>query len=239
MLRYPTPSDQRYRNVSNPPAPQGNGTYWSPAPDGSHSAVTREPDDRHHPPPRLRANQIPSSAYASASAPTTTTFAFPQRDTYPAQTQTDCPAQYPYPPQQQYPSAVNYSQPPFDLAEYPVSCLSASRDTADHLPRSPAPRTYQVAPITVRSTQLSPLRCPAMSILILLFNTLHMTPRAISPPTFHITPRLTANTRRAWRPIIPAICVMTIPLTPTPPLASTQSHRFLPPRAPPSLETLS
>ncbi|KAH9956349.1 hypothetical protein BC827DRAFT_1270998 [Russula dissimulans] len=118
MHRYPTPSDPRYRDLTSPAPPQGGspGPYWSPRPDASQPAVIREPDDRHHPPSRLRANQIPSSAYASASA--VTTFAFPQRDTYPAQTQADCPAQYPYPPQQ-YPSAVNYSQPPFDLAEYP------------------------------------------------------------------------------------------------------------------------
>ncbi|KAI9447236.1 hypothetical protein F5148DRAFT_1344699 [Russula earlei] len=112
MLRYPTPSDQRFADATNPAVPQGSSTYWPPhAPDGTQSAVTREPDDRHGP-PRLRAGQLSSSAYASAAV-------FSQRDTYPAQSQADCSVQYPY-PSQQYIQTVNYVSPPFDFAEYPI-----------------------------------------------------------------------------------------------------------------------
>jgi hypothetical protein len=104
MQAYHTPSDQRY------PDPLANTAFWAPGgSDSSQPAVTRDSDDRHGP-PRLRANQIPSAA----------AFGLTQRDSYPVQTQSDCSGQYPY-PSQHYVPTVNYTAPPFDLAEYPVS----------------------------------------------------------------------------------------------------------------------
>ena len=111
MIRYPTPSDHRYAEATNPAMPQGSGPYWAPGGhDSTQPAVTRDPEDRHGP-SRLRANQLTSSAYASASA-----FSLTQRDSYPApgQTQSECPEQFPY-PHQQYIPGVNYATPPFDL----------------------------------------------------------------------------------------------------------------------------
>ncbi|KAF8497370.1 hypothetical protein F5888DRAFT_277043 [Russula emetica] len=117
MLRYPTQSDHRYGDATNPPVPQGSNTYWAPGGlDTSQPAVTRDSEDRHGP-SRLRANQLTSSAYASAAPP----FSLRHRDSYPAlgQTQMDCPEQFAYSPQQYIPS-VNYAAPPYDLAEYPI-----------------------------------------------------------------------------------------------------------------------
>jgi len=111
MIRYPTPSDHRYTDATNPAMPQGSGPYWTPGGhDTSQPAVTRDPEDRHGP-SRLRANQLTSSTYASASA-----FSLTQRDSYPppGQAQTECPEHFPY-PHQQYNSGVNYAAPPFDL----------------------------------------------------------------------------------------------------------------------------
>ncbi|KAI0301390.1 hypothetical protein BC826DRAFT_1101988 [Russula brevipes] len=115
MLPYPTPPDHRYGDAANPAVPQGS-SYWAPAcPDGPQPAVTRETDDRH-PHPRLRPNQLTPSPYASAA----TTFAPPQRDSYPPQAQDDCSGQYAYPAQPHF-SSVNYAGPPYDFAEYPVA----------------------------------------------------------------------------------------------------------------------
>ena len=101
MQAHHAPSDHRY------PDTFATTAFWAPgASDSSQPAVTRDSDDRHGP-PRLRANQLSS---------------FTQRDSYPTQAQTDCSAQYPYPSQQYIPS-VNYTAPPFDLAEYPVSIV--------------------------------------------------------------------------------------------------------------------
>lgn len=101
MQAHHTPSDQRYPDTFTSTA------FWAPGgSDSSQPAVTRDADDRHGP-PRLRANQLSS-------------FGLTQRDSYPTQTQSDCPGQYPYPSQHYIPT-VNYTAPPFDLAEYPVS----------------------------------------------------------------------------------------------------------------------
>lgn len=134
MHSYSTPSDHRYPDsLANAAIPQATA-FWPPGgPDGSQSAVTRNPEDRYGP-PRLRANQLSSSPYASTAA-----FPIAQRDSYPAQSQSDCSGQYPY-PQQQYMSNVNYAAPPFDFAEYPVSNDIPFR-TADHSPRS-----HQIVP---------------------------------------------------------------------------------------------
>jgi hypothetical protein len=118
MIRYSPPSDRRYSDASNPAMPQGSNTYWAPGGlDTSQPAVTRDSEDR---PSRLRATQLTSSTYASATAPP---FSLTHRESYPAstmgQTQGECPEQFPYPPQQYIPS-VNYAAPPYDFAEYPV-----------------------------------------------------------------------------------------------------------------------
>jgi len=102
MHPYPAPSDH-------------NSTFWPPtatSTDRSHPqpAVTRDTEDRYGP-PRLRA----SSAYATIPQ-----FPPTHRDSYHAQTQSDCAGQYAYPPQQQYISGVNYAAPPFDFSEYPI-----------------------------------------------------------------------------------------------------------------------
>jgi hypothetical protein len=89
MIRYPTQSDHRYGDATNPPMPQGSNTYWSPGGlDIPQPAVTRDSEDRHDP-SRLRADQLTSSAYASATPP----FSLTHRDSYPTlgQTPNDCP----------------------------------------------------------------------------------------------------------------------------------------------------
>jgi hypothetical protein len=119
MLRYPTPSDQRYGDACNPVMPQGS-TYWAPGrPDPHPSAVTRDSDDRHGT-PRLRSNQTTSSNY-----PPVTPNSVPPSDSYPTQTQGDYSGQRGY-PAQQYVSSVNYAAPPYDFAAYPVSYPSTS-----------------------------------------------------------------------------------------------------------------
>jgi hypothetical protein len=135
MLRYPTTSDHRYGDATNPPMPQGSNTYWPPGGlDTSQPAVTRDPEDRHGSSRLRAANQLASSAYASATPP----FSLTHRDSYPAlaQTQSDCPDQFPYPPQQYMPS-VNYAAPPYDLAEYPVGYPLCPHDPAEHSPSIP------------------------------------------------------------------------------------------------------
>ncbi len=97
MNPYPAPSDH-------------NSAFWAPpGADRSQPAVTRDPEDRYGP-PRLRA----SSAYATIPP-----FPPTHRDSYHAQTQSDCASQYAYP--SQHISGVNYAAPPFDFSEYPVS----------------------------------------------------------------------------------------------------------------------
>ena len=133
MIRFPTPSDHRYADGTNPTMPQGSGTYWAPGGlDSSQPAVTRDSEDRHGP-SRLRANHLTSSAYASAPAVSLT-----QRDSYPAPglTQTDCPEQFPYHPQPYIPN-VNYAAPPLDLTDYPVSYHLCPHDPAEYSPSSP------------------------------------------------------------------------------------------------------
>lgn len=135
MLRYPTQSDHRYGDPASPTAPQPGSTYWAPPGlDTDQPAVTRDPEDRHGP-SRLRANQLTSSAYPSATPP----FSLNHRDSYPSlgQTQSDCPDQFAYPPQQQYISGVNYAAPPYDLAEYPVGYPLCPHDPAEHSPSFP------------------------------------------------------------------------------------------------------
>ncbi len=143
MLRYPTPSDHPYPDATNPAMPQGNNTHWAPGGlDTSHPAVTRDPEDRHGP-SRLRANQLTSSAYASAAAP----FSLTQRDSYPAMahSQNDCTEQFPYPLQQYIPS-VNYAAPPYDLAEYPVGFLFHPHRPPEHSPTSPLDHPRECLP---------------------------------------------------------------------------------------------
>ncbi len=127
MIRYPTPSDHRYGDATNPPMPQGSNTYWSPGgPDTPQPAVTRDSEDRHGP-SRLRANQLTSSAYASATLP----FSLTHGDSYPAlgQTPNDSPEPFACHPQQYMPS-VN-TVPPYGLGEYPVGYPLCPHDPAE------------------------------------------------------------------------------------------------------------
>jgi hypothetical protein len=146
-----TPSDLRY------PDSFTNSAFWAPPPpgsDSSHPAVTRDSDDRHGP-PRLRPNQLSSAAAA---------FGLTQRDSYPTQSQTDCPGQYPYPPQH-YISTVNYTAPPFDLAEYPVSNDIPRDLRAIHRPLFRS--SLEVPPTTTDSIQpRPPPQWPVTSILL-------------------------------------------------------------------------
>jgi len=117
MHTYSTPSDHRYPDSPANTAISQAAAFWPPGgPDSSQSAVMHDLEDSYGP-PRLRASQLPS-AYPS----TTAFLGFPitQRDSYPAQTQSDCSGQDGY-PTQQYISSVNYAAPAFDFAEYPVS----------------------------------------------------------------------------------------------------------------------
>ena len=94
MAQYPTHSDLHYSDVAD------NVSYWgSGRPDTSQSAVNTDSDDRQRPQQqRAQTNYTPATAYT-------------------AQAQSHC---YPY-PSQPYTSAVNYVQPPYDFAAYPVS----------------------------------------------------------------------------------------------------------------------
>ncbi|KAI0298404.1 hypothetical protein B0F90DRAFT_1734227 [Multifurca ochricompacta] len=144
MLRYPTPSDQRYGDAGNPAMVQGS-IYWNPGgPDGSQPAVNRDSDDRHGL-PRLRASQLITSSYA----PATTYAVTPPRDSYTVHTQnqSDCPEQYGYPPQH-YPPVVNYSLPPYDFAEYPkiTSDSVQHQHCGQYLPHPPAANHYEYPP---------------------------------------------------------------------------------------------
>jgi hypothetical protein len=89
MIRYPTPSDHRYGDATNPPMP-----HWSrgglDTPQWAQPAVTRDSEDRHGP-SHLRAHQLllTASSYAFATPP----FSLTHGDSYPAlgQTPNDCP----------------------------------------------------------------------------------------------------------------------------------------------------
>ena len=232
MNTYSTSSDHRYPDTAIPQAT----AFWPPGgPDGSQSAVTRNSDDRYGP-PRLRANQLPTSAYAS-----TAPFPITQRDSYPAQTQSDCSGQYPY-PLQQYRSVVNYAAGPFDLAEYPVSIdiVSCALPSIHRV----LIRSFLVAATTPAGSTRP--RCHPQRIA-----------SSISPqilPTFITSPtttwgtflstattvrRLMANISKAYYQIPRAIHVAMALLTNSPPLPNTQSSRFLPPPALLNLVTLS
>jgi hypothetical protein len=117
MHQYPTPSawpsDMCYGDV-NITVPQG-GTQWGPGhPDSSHSSVNCDADDRQ------RAQHLRASQSLPSNSTPATTYTATSRDSYPAQAQSHCSAQYPY-PLQPHPSTVNYVLPPCDFAEYPVS----------------------------------------------------------------------------------------------------------------------
>lgn len=161
MQTYSTPSDHRYPDSLANTAISQSTAFWPPGgPDNSQPAVTRDPEDRYGP-PRLRANQLPSSTYPSTAA-----FPIAQRDSYPAQTQSDCSGQYGYPPQQ-YMSSVNYAAPPFDFAEYPVSNESryVLRCALPSIHRALI-RSFLVAITTAGSMRLRPHpQRPASSIL--------------------------------------------------------------------------
>jgi hypothetical protein len=91
--------------------PQG-GSQWEPRPDSSQSAVNADSDDRQRAQQqRAPTNYTPATAYTS-------------RDPYPAQAQSHCAGPYGY-PSQPYSSVVNYVQPPYDFAEYPMNAVNA------------------------------------------------------------------------------------------------------------------
>ena len=151
MHSYTTSSDQRYPDsLTNTAIPQATA-FWAPGgPASSQPAVIRDSDDRHGP-PRIHANQLSSSAYPSPAA-----FSITQRDSYPAQTQSDCSGQYSYPTQHYIPT-VNYAAPPFDLAGYPVSNDIHHAVTCDLPSTHRALRSFLVrAPITPGSIRTKP-----------------------------------------------------------------------------------
>ena len=96
MLQYPTPDDLHYPHV-----PDTDSQWGPPRPD-------TDEDDRQ----RAQQQRAPTN-YTSATA-------YTSRDPYPAQAQSHCSGTYAY-PSQQYTSPVNYVQPPYDFAAYPVS----------------------------------------------------------------------------------------------------------------------
>lgn len=233
MNTYSTSSDHRYPDsLANTAIPQAT-SFWPPGgPDGSQSAVTRNSDDRYGPPPRLRPNQLPTS-YASTPA-----FPITQRDSYPAQTQSDCSGQYPYPPQQ-YRPVVNYATGPFDLAEYPVSndVLSCALPSIHRV----FIRSFLVA-ATIPTGSMRP-RCHRIASTISpQILTTFITSPTTTWGTFLLTAttvrRLMANISKAYYQILQVIHVVMALLTNSPPLPNTQSSRFLPP-ALLSLGTLS
>ena len=105
MLRYPTPSDHRYGDATNPAMPQGSNTYWPPGGlDTSQPVVTHDSEDCHG----------LSSLRTSASA----------TPHWQGRTQTDCQEQFAYHLQQYIPS-VNYTSLPYGWAECPAGCADA------------------------------------------------------------------------------------------------------------------
>ena len=100
MVQFPTHSDLHYPDVAD----TQNGSYWgsgsaSGRPDSSQSALNPGSDDcQRAQQQRALTNYTPATAYT-------------------ARVQSYC---YPY-PSQSYTPAVNYVQPPYDIATYPVS----------------------------------------------------------------------------------------------------------------------
>ena len=207
MLRHTMPSDPRYADATNPAVPQGSGIAWAPGLDTCQPAVTRDLEDRHGP-SHLRANQLTSSRYASA-----TPFSLTQRDSYPAlgHPQSECPDQFPYPPQQ-YTQTVNYAAPSHDLADYPSVSYPFVLMTPPNIHQALF-RSFQVMPTIAGSMPPGNRQWPTSSInpqILIRFNTRHMTtPQGTSPPTANTACRSAANIK-IWSWIMQAICVLMI-----------------------------
>ena len=138
LHQYPTHSDLPYGDVTDTTMPQG-GTQWgSGRPDASQTALNSDSDDRQ------RVQQIRASQYPSNYSPATT-YSVTSRDSFPAQAQSHCSGQYPYPSQPYQSVAVNYSLPPYDFAEYPVSA-SYPCDQTEYSPRHPSDQCSQCPP---------------------------------------------------------------------------------------------